>query len=333
MVTKRTTKSKVRASNKTIKKSLSSIKKEFLIPVSAKAEPNNYDEFFVKEIENLKDLIDVSNELSKEEWWFRGLRDSSYQLKTSLGRFLKSKGFIDFDDKAKKLENEVIENFQSNASSYVLANFAQSFSKESIGDDDGWFWLFIMQHYEIPTRLLDWTLSPITGLWFATNDWQGYDQTREDGDAILYALNPIEYLRNASHVSSIDKPPFLYSKEGEVKLIIKQFLPSESKNPTMKTQFSCMPIIGLYNNNRIKAQKGRFTVTKNPVLSLEEEIKTYSNREQIDPKTILKAFLIKKSNINKIRIEIANLGFTYLDIIPDLEGVSKTFNFNLKKKV
>ena len=35
---------------------------------------------------------------------------------------------------------------------------------------DEWEWIFLMQHYRVPTRLLDWTESPLIGLYFAVSD-------------------------------------------------------------------------------------------------------------------------------------------------------------------
>jgi len=51
------------------------------------------------------------------------------------------------------------------------------------GDYPGW--LFLMQHYRLPTRLLDWSESPLVAMFFALDD-----KTRNDNDGALWALYP-----------------------------------------------------------------------------------------------------------------------------------------------
>ena len=53
--------------------------------------------------------------------------------------------------------------------------------------NDGISWLFLMQHYGLPTRLLDWTDSPLIAFHFSVKD-----DTAEDEDGVVYGLMPTE---------------------------------------------------------------------------------------------------------------------------------------------
>lgn len=87
----------------------------------------------------------------RSSYLYRGLPNVSYSLETSLKRNCK--------DKQKMLEKCVLRNF---------AKYAESNDSEIIASV--WRQMIVGQHYGLPTRLLDWTYSPLVAMHFSCNN-------------------------------------------------------------------------------------------------------------------------------------------------------------------
>jgi len=96
--------------------------------------------------------------------WFRGHADADWKLMPKLYR----PEFAGAD------ENEIRHEFQSRALQLIQGRMPA----------DKWEWYFLMQHYGVPTRLLDWTENVLIAVYFAA---EGNDGTT---DAAIWALDP-----------------------------------------------------------------------------------------------------------------------------------------------
>jgi len=107
--------------------------------------------------------------MHRSKFVFRGLPDASFSLVTSLQRM--SKGDMTH---AKTIEEHVIRNFQRYAHN----------SHADLGSNI-FNWLSLAQHHGAPTRLLDWSQSPMVALYFACI------YPKEDAkDGVIMCINP-----------------------------------------------------------------------------------------------------------------------------------------------
>lgn len=192
------------------------------------------------EIESFEECIEIftlSGKLSSPFYYFRGLSKSNFDLLSTLDRFT---------DKGFEKELLLINQFKR-----ISKNYLQS---KSI-PDTLFEWLALMQHYGMPTRLLDLTNSPYIALYFAVRDYDSND------DAAVWAINP-SILHDAS-IQSLKRDNFPLKLEK----LYQTYFPELIQDNYFKEIF----LSGKYNaafileptnsENRVFHQQGAFLVS------------------------------------------------------------------------
>jgi len=215
--------------------------------------------------------------------WFRGHARTTWKLVPSLAR------------KASHLAAEVtlIKRFQQNALQHVTPRPGSE-----------WEWLFLMQHHRAPTRLLDWTESPLAALFFAVESNKKDDKY----DGAVWCLLPTELNRHANidYPFSLEIPAFGHDK------VLNNYLPSVLASEKSSLMFP-VAAIAPRNSPRMAAQLGVFTIMhrrSDPI-------------EGVAGKSHVWRYVIPQKAKARLREELQYLRFTALTLFPELDQVAR----------
>lgn len=238
-------------------------------------------------------VIDASDEfdLPYGHLWFRGVaRRELHLVPGTVWR-----GITD--------EGSLIEEFRVNLPAYALREYT-----------DPWDVYYLMQHHGLPTRLLDWTKSPLTALFFALDFDEGKSDAKPSPAVWIlspYALNKIAHDREALFVPKRDYQPLGFN------WTVQSYLP-EDLLPDYK-DVSPMPKLPIaieppFSNGRITAQQGCFTVHGSSKIALDEMPELQAHLQRID---------IPADVTEQIRSELEQLGFRAEWLYQDLDRLSR----------
>jgi hypothetical protein len=190
---------------------------------------------------------------------------------------------------------------------HILRNFIR-YSRPHLDDarpHNDWELLIAAQHHGVPTRLLDWTYSPLVAAFFATRPTHGDERNRVvwrldwqsvhrqfNLPALALLIQDLDTLHGAQSLT----PWKLFSmKDGRA--------------------FACM-IEPPSLDTRIVAQAATFTLTSTTCQSFDEFLEAQGLRDA------LTKYLLPAEHVGRFRDQLDLVGIDERRLFPDLDGVA-----------
>lgn len=240
--------------------------------------------FISKIIDSWEEFDELIGSFNYRDWVYRGQASANWQLQSSLVRMfndaqqsgIKLESYLFPYNAMEEYEQVIIQRFMSGASLYL----------KKLPDINNEFeWLSIMQHYGVPTRLIDVTFSPHIACFFAMID--------SNEDSAVYAL--------------------------EHKWFEKTIDERFDGIKDIKNEYGLITYEPKYLNERLKAQQGLFLIPNTLESCIEDDIMKTKALEDSFYKIIIPKELIKEG-----RSRLRKMNLTYSTLFPGIEGFSKS---------
>lgn len=250
------------------------------------------------EINSVGELIDVVEDLTPTlpQWplWYRGQSDASWNVVPGLWRDVGQTPYGVAD------ERNFTHRFRTRAATRYAATPAY---------EDHSAWLSLMQHYGLPTRLLDWTRSPLIAAFFAVGKYAGLRYTSYNhprSDAAIWVLSPHRLNQISAGTSTT---PAINSSMCE-HLIQPAFRDDPADDLTSPSVLAAM---ATESDPRMFVQQGCFTVHSPSAGPL--DLAEFSS-------SVLTRLVIPREQVRRFAQVVDALGFRQGDLFPDLQNLA-----------
>ncbi|TDY23568.1 FRG domain-containing protein [Paraburkholderia sp. BL6665CI2N2] len=235
-------------------------------------------------VANVSELIAaislLNAEVSRSHLWYRGHRSATWALKPTA-----------FRDEHERQERNYVHRFRCRAGTRY---------SRSPDYDNRALWLSLMQHYGLPTRLLDWSRSPMVAAYFALESYL-YDSKLKPETAAIWVLQA-HTLNNLECNDEIT--PAIESQ------MVAPFL--DPAFDTTPENHKVLAVMASEHDLRMFVQQGCFTVhSDHTALDLRSNSQDY-----------LTKLVIPTDAVESFSREIEVCGFRKGDIYPDLQHLA-----------
>lgn len=238
------------------------------------------------EVKNVAELTDYVKDLllsTQHIWWFRGHSDYDWKLQPSLWR-----------DYSKTQESYMIREFLFKARTRVNVFPVNN-------DNSGW--ISLMQHHGLPTRLLDWSKSPLIALYFATHDYHRHSINISEKNAAIWLICPGELNKYFGH----EKLIYPLDSNLSLKLIDQAFYTDRNEN------YGVLAASAIETHKRMIMQQSAFTIHSDP-----QPLEDFQENNNW-----LRKIKIPQKALSEIAFELELLGIKLSSIFPDLDNLAK----------
>jgi hypothetical protein len=258
---------------------------------------------FTQWVEEVSDLFETP------PIWFRGAARETYQLVPGLYRYE--------EGRKKWTDDELRAEF---------ARRAIALPKELLPRTD-WEWYFLMQHYRVPTRLLDWTEAALVALYFAIASWEDAQSRLVGGVArntklrpgrrpVVWALDPWAMNDHLGFEGPVN------AEERAVRAYLPPVYTGGRKIPQRPIAVD-PPFVA----QRLMVQRSHFTLHGRDRRPLEEipQIRWARTARGRRRSTLVKVAInaVDRDEIGHLRWQLQLCGVTPTSIFPDMEGLAR----------
>jgi hypothetical protein len=265
-------------------------------------------------------------------WVFRGHKSSEYSLEPSVEREACGTRL-----EWKALEGKMLKEFQTKAPLHIL-------SAPLPVSEDKLSWLALMQHYGIPTRLLDFTYSPYVALYFALR-YSVIDKCKFPPEVWAIDLDALNV--SASRQSekadevyakedpeSVDKTPLwktiadqMLASQYEIlrgfderwkTVVLKALDPDHTRRNFFNKNGLVLGVLPSVENQRLSSQQGIF------LLSGAENITFQVSLEKMmdECKAWCRRFQFAEEIVHQAEARLFQMNIHDLSLFPDVEGLA-----------